>query len=105
MKKFISILLSILMIFSSIAVAGVVFAEDVQEPSSESAEGDFNYEDIPLWVIELGLKLAKVFAKLAKVFVKLGIKTGAIDFNDIIGTLEGLLGNNTPAETTVAQVA
>lgn len=107
MKKLISVLLSILMVFSVFTVT-FVSAEDEQEPVSvsENAEEEFNYEEIPLWAVKLALKLVKIFAKIAMVFAKLGIKSGAIDINDIIGKLGDLVNKGeTPVTTTEAAEA
>lgn len=93
MKKFIALLLAILMTFS---VATVAFAADettaapeteTTAPSGEGeaeAEGEFDLGefqwilDLPLWTLKPMLKVAKIALKFVKVYLKLSEVFGNI---------------------------
>ena len=92
MKKFIALLLAILMTFS---VATVAFAADATTPETETTapvegtEGEDNALGIDLgefsWILDLPLWTAKPLLKVAKVtlkFVKVYLKISAV-FNNI----------------------
>lgn len=90
MKKFIALLLAILMTFS---VATVAFAADettapeteTTAPSGEGeTEGEFDLGefqwilDLPLWTLKPMLKVAKIALKFVKVYLKLSEVFGNI---------------------------
>ena len=124
MKKLISVLLAILMVFSVVTVA---FAADGDTPAEETKEssafdaivkaliGDGSIENIPLGTAKAGLKIAKIFLKLAKAFIKVGDALGFIDgdkiFLDLVNSVAGMLNNGgdeapaEPAPETPAQPA
>lgn len=106
MKKVISVLLALVMMFSLMNVAFAT-AEDPAAADSttvEATEEEKGLEDIPLWQAKLGVKLAKIVLKVVMILAKLGF----IDLSGIIEQLEGYIsGATTPAEpeapaTTVA---
>lgn len=77
MKKFIALLLALLMTFS---VATVAFAaeETVPETTPEAGTseeidlGEFQWIlDLPLWTLKPGLKIAKIALKFVKVYFKI----------------------------------
>ena len=119
MKKLISVLLAILMVFSVVTVAFAADGDPAEEPAAteESGGNDFlnliirliigdgQIENIPLGTAKAGLKIAKIFAKLAKAFIKVGDALGFLDadkiFLDLVGKIEESVnngGNETPAE-------
>lgn len=109
MKKLISLLLAVLMVFS---VTTVAFAESAQPAPSESVtstddSSDANIDQLPTWVltvaIKVGPKLAKVVLKIVTIFVKIGMALGLISADDIIGQIEDVINGvttTTPAEST-----
>lgn len=124
MKKFISLLLALIMTFS---VATVAFAAEGttdapatetttpsgEETTTEEDFGDFQWLlDLPLWTLKPMLKVAKVALKFVKVYLKLSEVFGSIPdgvadgieqaIKDIIAKTE-----DAPAEeaTTAAAVA
>ena len=116
MKKLISVLLAILMVFSVVTVA---FAADGDAAESNNNAtynaivkaliGDGTLEGIPLGTAKAGLKIAKVFLKLAKAFIKVGDALGFIDGDkivlDLANKLAGMLTNkdeDKPATTEPA---
>lgn len=75
MKKFIALLLALLMTFS---VATVAFAaeETAPETTTEATEeidlGEYQWLlDLPLWTVGPGLKIAKIALKFVKLYLKL----------------------------------
>jgi len=119
MKKLISVLLAILMVFSVVTVAFAADGDATQEPAAteESSANDFfnmiikliigdgSIENVPLGTAKAGLKIAKIFAKLAKAFIKVGDALGFLDadkiFLDLVGKIEESVnngGNDTPAD-------
>ncbi|MBR3095078.1 MAG: hypothetical protein IKH12_05775 [Clostridia bacterium] len=113
MKKLISVLLAILMVFSVVTVAfaaegeGAGAAEEpaaTEENKNEAFDaivklliGDGTIENIPLGTAKAGLKVAKIFLKLAKAFLKVGDALGFIDgdkiFLDLVNTIAGKMSN------------
>jgi hypothetical protein len=115
MKKLISVLLAILMVFSVVTVAfaaegegaGAAAAEEpaaTEENKNEAFDaivklliGDGTIENIPLGTAKAGLKVAKIFLKLAKAFLKVGDALGFIDgdkiFLDLVNTIAGKMSN------------
>ncbi len=104
MKKIISLLLALVMVFS---ITTVAFAEDttVQDPetTTEATEGETEGEekdplqfllDLPFWTVKPMFKFAKIALKLVKVYVKIAVIFGIIDKNDIIGQIEDLIADN-----------
>ena len=121
MKKLISVLLAVLMVFSVVTVAFAAEGEGAgEEPTTQAAEenknaafdaivkaliGDGGIENIPVGTAKAGIKVAKVVLKLAKAFIKVGDALGFIDgdkiFLDLVNSVAGMLnkGNDeTPAE-------
>lgn len=119
MKKLISVLLAILMVFSVVTVAFAADGDPAEEPAAteETQEnsafdaivklliGDGSIENVPLGTAKAGLKIAKIFLKLAKAFIKVGDALGFIDgdkiFLDLVNSIAGMInngGNETPAE-------
>lgn len=101
MKKIISLILALLMMFS---VTTVAFAEDVTddaETTTGEVEGDASEAetddtlqwilDLPFWTVGPALKFAKIALKLVKVYVKLAMIFGVIDKDDIISQIEELI--------------
>jgi len=129
MKKLISVLLAILMVFSVVTVAFAADGDATQEPAAteETKEnsafdaivklliGDGSIENVPLGTAKAGLKIAKIFLKLAKAFIKVGDALGFIDgdkiFLDLVNSVAGMLNNGgdeapaEPAPETPAQPA
>ena len=75
MKKFIALLLALLMTFS---VATVAFAAEETAPETETETteeidlGEYQWIlDLPLWTLKPGLKIAKIALKFVKVYLKL----------------------------------
>lgn len=109
MKKVISVLLAILMVFSVMTVAFAADEPTPEEPQQEeTTEGEFNFEDIPLWQIKVGVKVGKIVLKIAKAFVKVAMALGIIDSDDILNVIKDLVSNisggavggeETPVET------
>ena len=125
MKKLISVLLAILMIFSVVTVAFAAEGEGEEQPaaseenSNEALDaiikaliGDGSIENMPLGTAKAGLKIAKIFLKLAKAFIKVGDALGFIDgdkiFLDLVNSVAGMLNNGgeeAPADTPAADPA
>ena len=115
MKKFISLLLAVLMAFSFVTVA---FAEETTEAPAEEEIidlGEYNWIlDLPFWTVGPALKFAKIALKLVTVYLKVAKIFGLVekDMDDyIIDVIKGLIENaqnadaNTEVVTTAAQVA
>ena len=125
MKKLISVLLAILMVFSVVTVAFAADGDAAQEPAAteEAKEnsafdaivklliGDGSIENVPLGTAKAGLKIAKIFLKLAKAFIKVGDALGFIDgdkiFLDLVNSIAGMINNGgeEPAPETPATPA
>ena len=123
MKKLISVLLAILMVFSVVTVAFAADGDPAEEPAAteETQEnsafdaivklliGDGNIENVPLGTAKAGLKIAKIFLKLAKAFIKVGDALGFIDgdkiFLDLVNSIAGMINNGgeEPAPETQAE--
>ena len=105
MKKLISVLLALLMVFSVVTVAFAADGDAAEEPKENSAFdaivkaliGDGSIENIPIGTAKAGLKIAKIFLKLAKAFIKVGDALGFIDgdkiFLDLVNTIAGKMSN------------
>lgn len=110
MKKVISIVLAMVMLFSTGVVA---FAADAEAPAGETTtvadentEESFDFSNLPAWMIPVMLKVAKIALKLAKAFVKVGTVIGIIDTGDLVQKItdfiNGLVNNPGDAEPTTA---
>lgn len=116
MKKFISLLLAVLMAFSFVTVS---FAEgettteapEVTEAPEEAPEngeettdfGDLQWIlDLPFWTVKSGLKFAKVAVKLIAVYLKVAKIFGLVekDMDDmLIDAIMQLIQNTENGET------
>ena len=124
MKKVISILLAVLMMFSFVTVA---FAEETADlTENEANEGaivipDINeidlgdYEwllDLPFWTVGPALKFAKIALKLVNVYLKVAKIFGFVDKDLSDYVMEAIIGmvknaensENVEVETTAAVV-
>ena len=93
MKKLISVLLALLMVFSVVTVAFAADGDAAEEPKENSAFdaivkaliGDGSIENIPIGTAKAGLKIAKIFL-------------------DLVNSIAGMLNNGgqeeAPAEPT-----
>lgn len=115
MKKFLALVLALIMTFS---VATVAFAtegetttapeETTTAPAEDGADeaGSLDWIlDLPVWTLKPGSKIIKIALKLVKAFVKVAMAFGIIDAGDIIDQIMDIInGNNTPSEeeTTAA---
>ena len=110
MKKLISVLLAVLMVFSLVTVA---FAADGDAEENNNAAfnsivkaliGDGSIENVPLGTAKAGLKIAKIFLKLAKAFIKVGDALGFIDgdkiFMDLVNSVAGMLNKGDEEKPT-----
>ncbi len=120
MKKLISVLLALIMIFS---VTTVAFAEgeDATTPpateettpdASEGEEGEAEEEpllgeydwilDLPFGTVKPAFKIAKIALKFFKVYLKLGLIFGWVDKEEftaqISGFIKNLIGDAQPEE-------
>lgn len=89
MKKVISVLLALVMMFSLMNVAFAT-AEDAEvETTVAASEDDIlgEIEDIPLWQVKVGAKVGVIFAKVILKIVKVLSK---LDFIDLSGIIEQL---------------
>lgn len=115
MKKFLSLVLALIMAFSVVTVAFATDASEVEPDttttaaSSEDAEGAGSLDwllDLPVWTLKPGSKVLKIALKLVKVVVKIAMAFGIIDTGDIIDQITGMIkgDTNTPdnGETTTA---
>ena len=110
MKKLISLLLAVLMIFSVVTVAFAAEGEGEEQPAAAEENnnaaldaiikaliGDGSIENMPLGTAKAGLKIAKIFLKLAKAFIKVGDALGFIDgdkiFMDLVNSVAGMMNN------------
>ncbi len=121
MKKVISILLAVLMMFSlvTVAFAEETTAPDVSEPTVEEEApvvdlGEYDWIlDLPFWTVGPALKFAKIALKLVNVYLKVAKIFGLVDkdlsdyiMDAIIGMIKDAeSGNQTeaPEETTVPE--
>lgn len=90
MKKVISVLLALVMMFSFMNVAFATAEDPATEDTTVAAsEGDIldEIEDIPLWQIKVGAKIGVIFAKVALKIVKVLSNLGFIDLSGIIQQL------------------
>ena len=104
MKKVISVLLALVMMFSFMSVAFATAEDPATEDTTVAAsEGDIlgEIEDIPLWQIKVGAKVGVIFAKVALKIVMVLSKLGFIDLSGVIQQLvdyiQGAI-NPAPAE-------
>ena len=89
MKKLISILLAVLMMFSFITVASATDAdaEPTTAPETENSTesiipdlGEYNWIlDLPFWTVGPALKFAKIALKLVNVYLKVAKIFGLVD--------------------------
>ncbi|MGN1193971.1 MAG: hypothetical protein ACI4SB_00645 [Acutalibacteraceae bacterium] len=106
MKKVISVLLALVMMFSLMNVAFATAEDPAGDTTVAASEEDTldQIRDIPLWQVKIGVKVASIVLKIVLVFAKLGF----IDLSGIIAQLQDFISNATsPAEpeapaTTVA---
>lgn len=106
MKKFIAILLAVLMTFSMGSVAFVAMAEGEETTApeettaAEETEG-FSLEDLenlPMWQVKGAAKILKILVKVVLKIGKALIKLGIVDTQDIVDFVTNLIGDNAPAE-------
>ncbi len=128
MKKFLALVLALIMTFSLVSVAfaaeetttvpgdETTVAPEEGADEGENGLGDFEWIlDLPAESLKPALKIAKIFLKLVKVYYKIcnafGIdpEDGAAMIFDFIGNLVGNNGaeeeTTDPVETTAAAVA
>lgn len=122
MKKLISILLAVLMIFSVVTVAFAAEGEGEEQPAATEENsnaaldaiikaliGDGSIENMPLGTAKAGLKIAKIFLKLAKAFIKVGDALGIIDgdkiFMDLVNSVAGMINTGDADEGTTEPAA
>lgn len=126
MKKIISVLLALIMMFSVTTVAFATDAEETTTPSteesvpSEGGEGEATPEpeegeedsllgeydwilDLPFATVKPALKIAKIALKLYMVYLKLGFIFGWVDkeafAQQVSDFISGLIGNAQPEDT------
>lgn len=103
MKKVISVLLALIMMFSLMNVAFATAEEPAEDTTVAASEEDIlgEIEDIPLWQIKVGAKVGVIFAKVALKIVMILSKLGFIDLSGVIQQLvdyiQGAI-NPAPAE-------
>lgn len=111
MKKVISVLLALVMMFSLMNVAFATAEDPAAEDTTVAASEDDilgEIEDIPLWQIKVGAKVGVILAKVALKIVMVLSKLGFVDLSGVVDQLvEYIKGAITPAEpeapaTTVA---
>lgn len=114
MKKVLSVLLAVVMMFTVMSVA---FAQDetpAEETTTVAADEEttgeddaFNVDEIPAWVLKVGPKFAKVILKIVSIFVKIAFKLGLIDSEAIIDQISKALESTAPDITAApsAEVA
>ncbi len=113
MKKFIALLLALLMTFS---VATVAFAAEDTAPETSTEEtteeidlGEFQWIlDLPLWTLKPGLKIAKIALKFVKVYLKLSALVNNIP-DEVVDAVEkavlDIIEKTENAETAPAAIA
>ncbi len=126
MKKLISILLAVLMMFSLVTVAfaetevtdienTAVVDENVKEDGTEDGAidlGEYDWIlDLPFWTVGPAFKLAKIALKLVNVFLKVGKIFGLVDkdmgdyiMEAIIGMIKDAENGQQTEDTTEAPV-
>lgn len=90
MKKVISVLLALVMMFSLMNVAFATAEDPAAEDTTVAASEDDiigEIEDIPLWQIKVGAKVGVIFAKVALKIVRVLSKLGFIDLSGIVDQL------------------
>lgn len=90
MKKVISVLLALVMMFSLMNVAFATAEDPAAEDTTVAASEDDilgEIEDIPLWQIKVGAKVGVIFAKVALKIVKVLSKLDFIDLSGIVDQL------------------
>ncbi|MBQ1243851.1 MAG: hypothetical protein IIX98_05670 [Clostridia bacterium] len=113
MKKFIALLLALLMTFS---VATVAFAEEtVPETTPEAGTseeidlGEFQWIlDLPLWTAKPLLKVAKIALKFVKVYLKISAVFNNIPDEVVDGVeqaIKDIIAKNEKPETAPAAIA
>ncbi len=110
MKKVISVLLALVMMFSVMNVAFATAEEPAAEETTVAASEDDILNDIldtPLWQIKVGAKVGAIFAKVALKIVMVLSKLGFIDLSGVVDQLvEYIKGAINPqpdtSETTTA---
>ncbi len=106
MKKFLALVLALIMTFS---LASVAFAADVDAvpevettvaPEAGEEEGALDWIlDLPVWTLGPAAKVTKIALKLVKVVVKIAIAFGIIDTDEIIQEIvEMIMNSNNPSE-------
>lgn len=121
MKKIISILLALIMIFSVTTVAFAADEEATTPPATEETtpaegeEGETTEEepllgeydwilDLPFGTVKPALKVAKIALKFFKVYLKLGLIFGWVDKEEfaqqISDFIKSLIGDAQPEDTT-----
>lgn len=113
MKKVLSVLLALVMMFSLMSVAFATAEEPAPETTVAASEEDIlgEIEDIPLWQIKVGAKVGVIIAKVALKLVMVLSKLGFIDLSGVIQQLvDYIKGAIAPQEpeapaTTAAAVA
>lgn len=112
MKKLISILLAVLMMFSFVTVASAEDAAPDTETTAPAEDGaidlgEFDWLlDLPFWTVGPALKFAKIALKLVSVYLKVAKIFGLVekDMDDyIIDIIKGMIEdaqNGEPSEET-----
>ncbi len=109
MKKFLALVLALIMTFS---VATVAFATEettaapeqettvAPEEGAEEEAGALDWIlDLPVWTLGPAAKITKIALKLVKVVVKIAMAFGIIDTDEIIQEIVDMIVNgNAPAE-------
>lgn len=101
MKKVISVLLALVMMFSLMNVAFATAEDPAADTTVAASEDNIldDIEDIPLWQIKVGAKVGVIFAKIILKVVMILSKLGFIDLSGIIDQLmEYIKGAIAPAE-------
>ena len=106
MKKFIALILALIMTFS---IGTVAFAQgeadapaDTETTAPVEGEGEGEEEaageldwilDLPFWTVGPAFKFAKIALKLVKVYIKVAAVFGIIDTSDIISQIVDMITN------------
>ena len=114
MKKILSILLALVMIFTMTTIAFAAGEDDSNEPDVSVSENEDDttkgsgLEDIPLWQVKVGAKVGKVIVKIVIAFVKVGLALGIIDSDELIQKVKDMFGitdEDSSEPTTAAPTA